>query len=926
MALSRNQELRISHSSDLCEICNHVSFLFAELALGLDQTFYETQCPDITSRLTVDAQTVQSGTAEKVGIFLQSVSYFLVAFIVGFSLNVRLTGILFAAVIPSMTLVIVTGTSVLGAFSKAASESTISAASVAEGAIKAVQVVQAFDAFESLTSDHQSGLRDAMRAGMKKAVLDSVGFSIKMGTTVGIVGASDSGKSTIAALLLRLYDPSQGNITIDSRSIKDFNLASFRHQIALVDQDPAVFSGTIYTNILDGYKGPELTIDEMRGSMTRSMGNRTTVMIAHRLASVKNADNIIVMGKGKILEQGNHELLMSYDDGVNKLTSDDSTDYSVSTKHKLALHETPESEDEIETQTSNTQELSSVEDKQLGTFAILRRCLALSRSGIFLTALALLGSLTTGALILGESIVFGHLVELLNGFVPSAQVNFYCLMFFVVALAALLGYVTSGSCFGIVSEHLVFRTRDISLRTILRQDMEWFLQPGRSPSALTSVVSMDAGHLSGLSGVIIGTIVVSALVSVVGGAILAHTILAGFARIRVLARMEEKNQHAYTEAAALASEACSNIRTIAALGTEKLTSERFYLAVDKYQKQTFRGTALGNLILAFALAVTYFVYVLAYWWGAKQVRSGQYSSLQFFIVLPAILFSAQAAGQIFSLAPDIRRAKGAASRVFALHDQKPSIDTASDNSIAPMTSITTPTNKSTVQTGSIIFKNVSLAYKSRSNAAVFANLNLTIKAGETVALVGRSGAGKTSVVSLIERFYDPTSGSVLLDGVDIKSVPVSQHRARISLVAQDPDLFAGSVAFSVGLGARPGHVATREEVIEACTAVGIHDFITGLQDGYETQCGNNGSQLSGGQKQRVAIARAHIRNPDILLLDEATSALDSHSETQIQEAIPVASRKRTTVTIAHRLTSVQRADRILVLDHERSLKRADMRS
>lgn len=231
---------------------------------------------------------------------------------------------------------------------------------------------------------------------------------------------------------------------------------------------------------------------------------------------------------------------------------------------------------------------------------------------------------------------------------------------------------------------------------------------------------------------------------------------------------------------------------------------------------------------------SYFVYVLAYWWGAKQVRSGQYSSLQFFIVLPAILFSAQAAGQIFSLAPDIRRAKGAASRVFALHDQKPSIDTASDNSIAPMTLITTPTNKSTVQTGSIIFKNVSLAYKSRSNAPVFANLNLTIKAGETVALVGRSGAGKTSVVSLIERFYDPTSGSVLLDGVDIKSVPVSQHRARISLVAQGPDLFAGSVAFSVGLGARPGHVATREEVIEACTAVGIHDFITGLPDGYET--------------------------------------------------------------------------------------------
>ncbi|KAL2070808.1 hypothetical protein VTL71DRAFT_13834 [Oculimacula yallundae] len=1091
-------------------------------ALGLDQTFYETQCPDITSRLTVDAQTVQAGTAEKVGIFLQSVSYFLVAFIVGFSLNAQLTGILFAAVIPSMTLIIITGTSVLGAFSKEASERTTSAASIAEGAIKAVQVVQAFDAFDTLTRDHQNYLKDAMRAGMKKAVagaillgsvffvayaanalafwqgariirdnngsgsagtvyaivflildasfvigqagpfiqsfsqaasagsrifnlidypdipidvyskdgiladdetfgpdkeivftgasfayparsmetvLDSVSFSIKMGSTVGIVGASGSGKSTIAALLLRIYDPSEGTITIDGHPIPDYNLASLRKSIALVDQDPAVFSGTIYTNIRDGYRGPELSDDEMRGrcikaakeadawsfidllangmdtwlgepdgtklsggqkqrlclaralvgdpallildeatsaldtiseaailaslGTSRSMGNRTTVMIAHRLASVKTADNIIVMGKGRILEQGDHESLMSDDNGVyrqlieaQKLDSDDASDSSASTKVDLAMHDGPGVEEEIK--------------PQLGTSIILRRCLALNQSRVFFTLLALIGSLITGGLILGESIIFGHLVQLLNGQVPSEKVNFYCLMFFVVALAALLGYVTSGSCFGIVSEHLIFRTRDISLRTILRQDMEWFLQPGRSPSALTSVISMDAGHLSGLSGVIIGTIV-SALVSVIGGAILAHivawkiaivlfatspvVILAGFGRIRVLAKVEEKNQHAYTEAAALASEACSNIRTIAALGTEKVTSERFLVAVDKHQKATFRGTAFGNLILAFALAVTYFVYALAYWWGAKQVRNGTYTSLQFFIVLPAILFSAQAAGQIFSLAPDIGRARGAASRVFALHDEKPSIDAPSNDSpVVPLSSVSTSNGNSTAQTGSITFQNVSLTYQSRPNAPVFTNLNLTIKAGETVALVGRSGAGKTSAISLIERFYDPTSGSVLLDGLDIKSVPVSQHRARISLVAQDPDLFAGSVAFNVGLGARPGHVASREEVIEACKAVGIHDFVNGLPDGYETQCGNNGSQLSGGQKQRVAIARAYIRNPEILLLDEATSSLDSHSETQIQTAISAASSQRTTIMIAHRLTSVQRADRILVFD------------
>ena len=253
------------------------------------------------------------------------------------------------------------------------------------------------------------------------------------------------------------------------------------------------------------------------------------------------------------------------------------------------------------------------------TFTILRRSLTLSKARFIFIILALSGSLITGSLILGESIIFGHLVQLLNGPVASGKVDFFCLMFFVTAIAAFVGYATSGSCFGIVSEYLILRTRDISLRTILRQDIDWFLQPGRSTAALISVISMDSGHLSGLSGVIIGTIM-SALVSVVGGAILAHivawkiaivlfatapiVILAGFLRLRVLSKLEEKNQLAYTEAATLATEACCNIRTIAVLGTERETSRRFHRAVHKYRKQTFKDTTLGNLLLALALAIT----------------------------------------------------------------------------------------------------------------------------------------------------------------------------------------------------------------------------------------------------------------------------------------------------------------------------------
>lgn len=535
-----------------------------------------------------------------------------------------------------------------------------------------------------------------------ETVLDAVNLKITAGSSVGIVGASGSGKSTIAALLLRLYDPSRGSISIGNHAIPDYNLSTLRNHISLVDQAPALFSGTLYSNIKDGLKGviiseeearercmqaakaadawtfiksfadgldtrigepagtklsggqkqriclaralvrdpPLLVLDEATSALdtiseasilrslakSRSSENRTTVMIAHRLAAVKDADNIVVMGKGKILEQGSHESLMNNIDGAyrklieaQKLGLEDACKYQLPENDEIITKESLELDPQIVEVTSPTFAVSSKEGS-FGTITIINRCLALSRARLFFTLLALIGSLITGGMIIGESIIFGHLVQLLNGSADSGAVNFFCLMFFVIALAAFFGYTISGSCFGIVSEHLIFRTRDVSLQTVLKQDMDWFLQPGRSTAALISVISMDSGHLSGLSGVIIGTIV-SALVSVAGGAILAHiiawkiaivlfatapiVILSGFFRLRVLSKLEEKNQLAYTDAATLATEACGNIRTIAALGTEKQTSQRFHLAVDKYHEQTFRNTALGNLLLAFALAITY---------------------------------------------------------------------------------------------------------------------------------------------------------------------------------------------------------------------------------------------------------------------------------------------------------------------------------
>lgn len=293
-------------------------------------------------------------------------------------------------------------------------------------------------------------------------------------------------------------------------------------------------------------------------------------------------------------------------------------------------------------------------------------------------------------------------------------------------------------------------------------------------------------------------------------------------------------------------------------------------------------------------------------------------------MLPALLFSAQSAGQVFSISPEISRANGAAHKVFALHDVRPTImsdDNAngkqhhSSSSVSTSSSTDLGHDAKCRQLGRIELKDVGLSYVSKSNFPALEGVTLSIAPGEFVALVGPSGAGKSSFVSLIERFYDPTSGRITLDGKDIRNVPVTQHRARLGLVPQDPDLFPGSILYNIRLGAALKQQVTDDEVQAICKKCGIHDFIMSLPEAYNTECGTNGSKLSGGQKQRVAIARALIRSPEVLLLDEYTSALDAHSEQQIKEAVKSAAKGRTTIVVAHRLSTVQHADRIFVFDH-----------
>ncbi|KZF19679.1 leptomycin B resistance protein pmd1 [Xylona heveae TC161] len=1121
-----------------------------ERAMGMEMAYFEVECPDIANRLTADTQTIQLGTSEKVGLFIQSASYFVAAFVVGLILNAKLAGILFAAVIPSMAIIVCGGTTLVSTYSKKASSFTEKAASLAEGAIRAVQVVQAFNASDTLSNKHVDMLSLSIRAGIRKAmcgalmlgsvyfvayaanglafwegsqmvasnsskggagtvyavvflmldaafvigsfgpflqtfalaassgakafaildhpephinvysndgiradagtfkgqisfdhvtfvyparpatrVLETINLNFKPGAMTGIVGTSGSGKSTVASLLLRFYDPCSGRITIGGEDLRNFHIPSLRAQIALVDQESVVFSGTILDNISQGLGDdhglseqevlerchqaardanayafindlPEgfqtrvgaaggtklsggqkqrlclaraligqpslLILDEPTSALDATseklvldalnraahVSGRTTIMITHRLATVKDADTIMIMHHGRLVEQGTHQELMSRDSSYKELVNAQSlVEFDSIPEDDGLIQALPEelpSEKAVHEHAVPVAQAPSKKENTLSAFGIIKRCLKLSKPEAFFIGVGICASIVGGGMIIGEALVFGHLVQTLNDnanpIVVKDHADFYCLMFFVLSIIALVAHSVGSSSFGVVSENLVGRTRDLSLRAILRQDMSWFSEPGHSSHSLMSTLNMDSGHLSGLSGVIIGT-VFSVTTSIVGGIILAHIvawkiaivllaavpimIVSGFMRLRILAKFEELHETAYNDAAALASEACQGMRAVQALGREKDILRLYKKAIEGPYKKSLRFIVFGNLLLAFALAITYFVYSLAYWWGSRNVRNGDYSTLDFFIVLPALLFSAQGAGQLFSLAPELTRARSAALSVFALHDQKPSIDNGhlggafdkTDNekavSVRSGRSASMSADQMSPRRGAVEFRHVSLAYANRGGKYAVKDVDLRLSPGEFVALVGPSGAGKSSAVSLLERFFDPTSGSIFVDGEDIRSKSVSDHRKRLALVPQEPDLFTGSVFFNISLGLRPGQRATREEIEDTCKKCGVHDFVMGLPDGYNTECGLNGSQLSGGQKQRIAIARALVRDPDILLLDEATSALDSHSEAEMQKAIAMAASERTTIVVAHRLASIQNADRIFVFDHGR---------
>jgi ATP-binding cassette subfamily B protein len=422
-------------------------------------------------------------------------------------------------------------------------------------------------------------------------------------------------------------------------------------------------------------------------------------------------------------------------------------------------------------------------------------------------------------------------------------------------------------------------------------------------AAASTVISQTLRNIIVLVGASVMMVVTSPKLSLAVLIALPFIVLPLVAYGRTVRALSRNAQDRLAEASAYASESLGQVRVLQAFTHEKAASERFGAALERsFAAATARTRARARLT-AIVIFLVFVSVVGVLWYGAQDVMSGAMTAgrlSQF--VLYAVL-AAAAVGGLSEVWGELTQAAGAAERLGELLQVQ-----------SKVTSPAHPRELPTPQRGEIVFDDVTFAYPLRPERDALEDVSFTVKPGERVAIVGPSGAGKTTIFALLLRFYDPENGKVEIDGIPVNEASLPKLRARFALVPQETALFADTIAGNIAYGAVD---ASRTEIVAAAKAAFAHDFIMGLPQGYDTMLGENGVTLSAGQRQRIAIARAVLRNAPILLLDEATSALDAESETLVQKALDKIMEGRTTLVIAHRLATVMRADRILVLDQGR---------
>ncbi|PAV80414.1 hypothetical protein WR25_23584 [Diploscapter pachys] len=505
-----------------------------------------------------------------------------------------------------------------------------------------------------------------------------------------------------------------------------------------------------------------------------------------------------------------------------------------------------------------------------------------------------------------------------NGLKPISQEEFnseigiYCLYYLALGVAMFVTSYVQIACWESFSERVTHKLRQNYLKAILRQQIEWFdnEQTGNLTARLTDdlervreglgdKLSLFIQMLSAfVAGYGIGFFY-SWSMTVVMMLIAPFIVLVGAYLSKMMATRTRVEQETYAVAGAIAEETFSSIRTVHSLNGHKRELTRFESALENGRKIGIIKYVYMGVSVGFSNFCMYASYALAFWYGSTLViNDPSIDRGLIFTVFFAVMSGSTALGSALPHLGSISTAKGAAHTVLRVINNHPFIDPYSLDGVT-LTDVK----------GAITLHNVHFTYPSRPTNPILKGVSIEVKAGHKIALVGASGCGKSTIINLLLRFYDPTKGKIYIDGVELKDMNVHNLRENIALVSQEPVLFDGTLYENIRMG---NENATHEQVVEACELANAADFIKKLPDKYSTRVGERGIQLSGGQKQRIAIARALVKNPKILLLDEATSALDTEAEQIVQKALEQAQVGRTTIIVAHRLSTIRSADEIFV--------------
>ncbi|RSM16955.1 hypothetical protein CDV31_004159 [Fusarium ambrosium] len=681
----------------------------------------------------------------------------------------------------------------------------------------------------------------------------------------------------------------------------------------------------------------------VQAALDKVAKNRTTITIAHRLSTIKKADRIIVLKKGRVVESGTHDSLIAIEGGV----------YSgLVHAQSLSLGEPTDAAEEVvdyadKPGLTRIKSIAASEgeagketpiEKTRGIFKSFGRLFFESKNVWPFFGITVVTAACVGAAIPLQAWLFGQIISLtgeldillkmreedggtnpqLNSQVEDkhSDGNFWSLMWVVLACGVGVAYFAVIYVATHMSTIIRAKYQQQYFDAVMFQKTSFFDHEDHSHGTMTSRIGQDPKQLEELMGMNMASVYV-AIFNVVGSIAIAFAfswrlalvaccvvlpvmLVSTYWRFKYEMDFEKMNNEVFAESSKFASESIGAFRTVTALTLEDSICERYETLLGEHVVSAYKKARWVSIIFGFSDSASMACQALIFYYGGRLVAEGTIDALAFFVCFMAVMQGAEASGQALGFGPNAAQVTAAANRIINMRE------TRLQDKVSTSQEIPDTEGGMSIELDNIYFK-----YPSRSTP-VFKGLNLTIQKGQFAALVGASGCGKTSIVSLLERFYDLDKGRILLNGKDATDINVYEYRKYFSLVAQEATLFQGTLRENILLGVDPSSI-TDEQLHKVCRDASIHDFIVSLPEGYNTNIGSRGVSLSGGQKQRVAIARALIRDPKVLLLDEATSSLDSESEKLVQAAFERASEGRTMLVVAHRLATVQNADVIFVL-------------